>query len=217
MSEGVEVDDTDNKDEDEDVPAEEVDLQALEIVRQESREVLTEQIRLLNDIDDKAMRSVRTAVLFIGLVISAIQLSNQPVTFNQIGSWPFRLASGGLTSLLISVLLGIYTYSVSKPDLGVSEDHRTDVVQGAFSKGEWLRFQLDEYDEWTDNMNTMNTKNAVLFHSSLAAAVLGIFSLLLSAIWTIDAPWDEILLPAGVAVVVVLVVTGVLWRFRNKD
>ncbi|ELY83492.1 hypothetical protein [Natrinema altunense] len=47
-------------------PAEKVDIEALEIVRKESREVLEEQISLLGDIDGKTMRTVRTAVLFIG-------------------------------------------------------------------------------------------------------------------------------------------------------
>jgi hypothetical protein len=54
-------------------PAEEVETGALEVVRKESREVLKHQIELLGDIDDKAMRTVRTSVLFIGLVISAIR------------------------------------------------------------------------------------------------------------------------------------------------
>lgn len=193
-----------------DAPAETVDTAALETVRSESRDVLSEQIRLLNDIDDKAMRSVRTAVLFIGLVVTAVQISEDPTAFTDLGPWPFRLAVGGVSFLLTSVLLGIYTYSVSEPEFGVSEDHRNDVVQGGFSRHEWLLFQLNEYDEWTESMSKVNQRNATLLHGTLVATVLGIGSLLVSIAWAAEITATRIVPPIVVAAVLVVVPTVVL-------
>lgn len=191
-------------------PAEAVDTEALETVRVESRKVLSEQIRLLNDIDDKAMRSVRTAVLFIGLVVTAVQISDDPTAFAELDAWPFRLAVGGVSFLLTSVLLGIYTYSVSEPEFGVSDGHRNDVVQGGFSRHEWLVFQLNEYDEWTDSMSEVNEQNATLLHGTLVATVLGVVSLLCSIALTAEIPYERLAPPVIAAALLVLVPTVVL-------
>jgi len=194
----------------EEAPAEAVETDALETVRRESRSVLSEQLQLLNDIDDKAMRSVRTSVLFVGLVVSAVQVSDDPTVLTDLSTWPFRFATGGVFLLMLSILLGVYTYSVSNPEFGVSEDHRNDVVQGGYSHHEWLLLQLTEYDEWTESMSEVNEKNATLLHATLASSVLGVGSLLLSIVWTADVTWNRIVWPALAAVLVVLVPTGVL-------
>jgi len=192
---------------------EEVSTAALKIVRNESREVLSEQIRLLNDLDDKAMRSVRTSVLFIGLVISAIQISNEPPTVSTIGIWPFRLATGGVTFLILSVITGIYTYSDSDPNFGVSNDHRKDVVEGEFTEREWLLFQLDEYDEWTDSMTDINERNVVGLHTTLVSAVIGVIALLLSAIWSAGVDFSQVITPILITTSVFILIAVVLsWR-----
>jgi hypothetical protein len=196
-------------------PAEEVETGALEVVRKESREVLKHQIELLGDIDDKAMRTVRTSVLFIGLVISAIQISGDTININELSTWPFRLATGGVTFLLISIVAGIWTYSVSDPDFGVSDGHRQDVVAGGFTKREWLLFQLNEYDEWTDSMSETNENNVVGLHTTLFSLVTGVFALLFSVMLTMDFNAIRLVLPIVGAVVIVLLVTVVLWMTRR--
>lgn len=160
--------------------AEGVDTAALETVRTESRHVLSEQLRLLNDIDDKAMRSVRTSVILLGLVVSAVQLGNSSLAVTKLGPWPFGFGMTGVCLLLLSVLTGVQTYSVSRPAFGVSDEHRADVVEGNYSEHEWLRFQLREYDQWIDSATQMNDENAVLLHATLSSMVLGVLSLLVS-------------------------------------
>lgn len=197
------------------IPAEEVDTEALEIVREESREVLNEQLSLLSDIDDKAMRTVRTSVLFIGLVISAIQLSGTPIAVEEIGRWPFRLATAGVTFLLASIVAGIWTYSVSDPDFGVSSDHRKDIVAGGYTEREWLLLQLNEYDEWTDSMRDTNETNVVGLHATLFSLIAGVLSLLLSAVLTMGISFGDFIYPIAFTILIVLGITTVLWVARR--
>lgn len=197
-------------------PAAAVETEAMEVVRQESRNVLDEQIALLSDIDDKAMRTVRTSVLLVGLVISAIQLSDSSISVDAIGTWPFRLAAAGVTFLLVSIVAGIYTYSVSDPEFGVSADHRTDVVAGAYTEHEWLRFQLNEYDEWTESMRETNENNVVGLHVTLFSLVAGLLSLLSSVVWTTEITSGTLFWPAVAAVLLVALVAAVLWVTRGN-
>lgn len=196
------------------IPAMEVEVEALEIVRKESRVVLKEQLEFLSDIDDKAMRTVRTSVLFIGLVISAIQLSGDPISIQEMGKWPFRFSTAGVTFLLASIIAGIYTYSVSDLDFGVSNGHRKDVVAGGFTEREWLIFQLSEYNQWTDSMGETNKNNVVGLHATLFSLVAGVLSLLVSGVLTMDIELGRFSLPAIVAILIVVVVTVVLWMAR---
>lgn len=57
----------DESEENEALPA---DLEALRTAHTEARTVLDHQIELLNDSDDKAMRTVRITLLIIGLIVS---------------------------------------------------------------------------------------------------------------------------------------------------
>lgn len=194
-----------------------VDKEALQTVRRESREVLTERIRLLRDLDDKAMRTVRTSVLFIGLVISAIQVSDGSFSSVSTSSPSFQIGVGGVTFLLISIILGVYTYSASEPDFGVSDGHRSDVVEGEFSEKEWLLFQLGEYNEWIRNMREMTEKNVVGLHLTLFTATTGVVALLLSVVYSAGWNYKPLLVPALIAVIFSIIVGATLYGTAGSD
>lgn len=177
-----------------------VEKEALQVVRRESREVLSERIHLLKDLDDKAMRTVRTSVLFIGLVISAIQVSDGSFSEVETTSTSFQLGVGGVSFLLLSIILGVWTYSASEPDFGISDDHRTDVVDGEFTEKEWLLFQLGEYNEWIGNMRSLTEKNVLGLHLTLFTATAGVLALLLSVVHSIGWKIDRLILPAVVTI-----------------
>jgi hypothetical protein len=187
-----------------------VDTEALETVRKESRQVLSEQLRLLNDIDDKAMRSVRTSVILLGLVVSAVQLGNSSLSVAKLGSWSFGFGMTGVCLLLLSVVTGVQTYSVSRPAFGVSDEHRADVVEGNYSEHEWLQFQLREYDQWIDSATQMNNKNAVLLHATLSSMVLGVLSLLVSVSASVGVRPKRALVSVGIAAALFTLVTILL-------
>jgi hypothetical protein len=197
------------------VPAEEVAVEALETVRSESRHVLTEQISLLNDIDDKAMRSVRTSVLFIGLIISAIQISGGLPPISDLGLWSFRFGATGVCLLLISMAVGVYTYSVSDPPFGVSSEHRNEIVAGGYSRREWLLFQLNEYDEWIDTASAVSNRNIAWLHATLFSLVSGVFFLLASVLLSARFDFSQIIFPVFFATGVSILVTIALHRLKR--
>lgn len=53
-----------------------VDIEVLRSACEESRLVLDHQLDVLGEIDDKAIWSVRTAVIVLGLVISAVSFAD---------------------------------------------------------------------------------------------------------------------------------------------
>src|SRR6056297_198841 len=105
---------------DEDTPMNEKDTtKALRSACQESREVLDYQLSVQDDIDDKAIWSVRTAVLVLGLLLSAGSLGD----ISQFLSFPWYvhgLAGFGIGLLLLSVYFGIGTYTMTETYPGVS-------------------------------------------------------------------------------------------------
>lgn len=193
--------------------AEQTDIEALRIARKESRTVLDEQVSLLNDIDDKAMRSVRTAVIFVGIVISAIQVSGGVEAVPSADTWVFRFSAAGVGFLIVSMVSGILTYSVSSASFGVSRGHREDVMLG-YSEREWLIFVLNEYDEWTEEMETTNKKNSIGLHTTLFSLVSGLVCLLLSLIHDLDYGLRELAVPPLVGLGITLAFAGVLYLFN---
>jgi hypothetical protein len=187
-----------------------VEKESLQVVRKESREVLSERIRLLRDLDDKAMRTVRTSVIFIGLVISAIQVSDGSFSSVSTSSLSFQVGVAGVSFLILSIIIGVGTYSASEPDLGVSDGHRTDVVEGEFNEREWLLFQLGEYNEWIRNTRTMTEKNVIGLHLTLFTATAGVISLLLSVVYSMGWKIGPLILPASSVVVISCLVGGIL-------
>lgn len=90
------------------------DIEALRLAREESRAVLDHQIDLLDDIDDKAMRTTRLALLLVALIVSVGQLMSP----DQIDNLDFYVRSSAVISTLLlfaSAFIGIGVYTVSDP------------------------------------------------------------------------------------------------------
>jgi hypothetical protein len=94
----------------------------------------------------------------------------------------------------------VWTYSASEPDFGISDDHRTDVVDGEFTEKEWLLFQLGEYNEWIGNMRSLTEKNVLGLHLTLYTETAGVLALLLSVVHSIGWKIDRLILPAVVTI-----------------
>lgn len=135
------------------------DTAALRITREESRSVLDHRLELSNDLDDKAMWTVRTAILLLTLLASAAAIEG----VSAVKSVPngakvsFGLAVGGLFA---TVFLGLGAYFVSTTTFGVGESHRREVRDVAYTEREWLEVLLDGYDAWIRQMDRRNEENA---------------------------------------------------------
>lgn len=128
------------------------DTAALRLTHEESRAVLDQQLEQLTELDTKAMWTVRTAVVLLGLIASVVGVIGIPVGTRFIlgATVAFGLAVCGL---FLTVFVGVGTYTVPTTHLGVGATHRREVRLEAYSERAWLEVLLDEYDRWTGRMN----------------------------------------------------------------
>ncbi|MFB6142502.1 MAG: hypothetical protein ABEJ30_04080 [Halorientalis sp.] len=137
----------------------ETDYEVLVETRREARTVLDHRISLLNDLDDKAMRTVRTAVLVLGLIFSAAGVTGSE-GIQRLSSWPLRFATLGVCGLFLTIVYGIVTYSDSETQLGPGRAFRREARTECYSKRQWLNLLLEGYDEWIDVVERVNERNA---------------------------------------------------------
>lgn len=123
------------------------DTEVLESACEESREVLNHQLSVQDDIDDKAIWSVRTSVLVLGLLLSAGSLGNIP-QFLTLPWYVHGLAGSGVSLLLLSVFFGIGTYTMTETYPGVSHQQRIRAHQQDYDYREWQSHLLLNY-QWS--------------------------------------------------------------------
>jgi hypothetical protein len=142
----------------------------------ESRAVLDHQIEFLNQMDDAALRTVRTAVIVIGIVVSAASLGSGD-RLGTLGSGSVGLAIGGICSLLFSIVLGVYTFRRSNATLGPSEDFALEVRHEEYDESEWYDLLLQGYHEWHGEMRTELAENAMHLYAVQGLLLLGMLLL----------------------------------------
>lgn len=138
----------------------------------ESRAVLDHEIDILNDIDDKAIWTVRTAVIIVGLVVSAASIAG-----NQGVSPPLSVkvtAGAGVAVLLATMGSGVLTYSISAPEPGISAQYRTAVLNEAISERAWRRELLEGYNRWIAQMQLVNEKNGFYLFLTQTLLLVGV-------------------------------------------
>jgi len=194
---------------------------------EESRLRMERQIDLLGDIDDKAMRTVRSAVLILGIGASAIglggsspirDLASQTGTryeISQFARWfpthaEFAIGYGTLSAMaLISVVfVGVGVYAVSSLPYGPSEETRLSAFQGR-SGAEIEAEVVEKYRSQTNALSPLieNNANGVIF--AQIGLLMGISTLVASAselvLSAIVAPaWTSLMLPGIVSLITVV-------------
>lgn len=157
------------------------DIEALRLTREESRIVLDHQIALQKDLDDKALRTVRLALVLIALVVSVAQLMEpSQVTPPEMGT--LLSVGAGVLGLSIAVFVGLGVYVETDVPFGVGPGHRREVTTQAYSEMGWLVVLLAEYDEWTDDARAANGVNALWLGRAQASMAIGVGYLFTSVI-----------------------------------
>lgn len=127
-------------------------VRTLRITRKEAREVLDTQLATITDIDEKAMRTVRIALLLVGIALSASAFPNAVMLVN----W---VTISAVFSLVLSILCGIVTYGASNPAVGVSRRYLTEAREVPYTEAEWLTLVIAGYDEWIADAEQLTTSN----------------------------------------------------------
>lgn len=154
---------------------------ALRLTHEEARTVLDHQIDVLGDIDDKAARTVRVTALLLGAVVSTLSLlGNSEPFINQGTAW-------GTVSLVLSIVLGTFTYGVSSPDLGASPKDIKCVLDRNYREDEWLTILLHSYETWIDRTNRLNRFNSLYLSLTQASLGIGLISLTVGVLDGLEA------------------------------
>lgn len=131
------------------------DIRSLRITHEEARTVLNHQISVLNDIDNKATKTVRITAVILGIVVSAPSIIKNPNTYiNPFTEW-------GVVGLVLSITLGIFTYSSSSPDLGPNSKDINRLLNNKYREDKWLVLLLNSYEDWIDRTQRVNRFNGI--------------------------------------------------------
>lgn len=155
------------------------DAAALRATRAEAREVLNYKLDVLDSLDDKATWTARTAVVVLGVLISAAGLSG-PSAVSTVGPWALALGTVGVGLLLCSVLVGVAAATDSEVNPGPGRSFRREVREEHYDEAEWNATLLDGYDEWIDTADDVTATNRTKLLAAQASLVAAILALVLA-------------------------------------
>lgn len=193
------------------------DDDARELALREARRQLDNQVQIVEGIDDKAMRTVRTAVLILGFVASTLGIAG-PDALRGLSLIPLLLLSFGVLCLFTAALTGIGTYAFTEYTLGISIDemqHDPDV-----GRTEWLDEALASYEQLIGSLEGKLNDNSEFVVEAQFALLAGVSSLLIGASMTlVTASYAvtpaEQLLALLLAVATESILVGVAMACRN--
>lgn len=135
------------------------DLEVLRSACEESRVVLDYQLEVLAEIDEKAIWSVRTAIIVLGLLISVGSLTDGSA-IRTLSPPVIGLATAGTLSLLFTIWFGLLAYHWSFEAFGIGPQERQAALSGRLDEREWLQMLLqDWYPEWIERQAMFNVYN----------------------------------------------------------
>lgn len=146
----------------------------LETTHREARSVVEAQRTVIADIDAKAMYTVRVIVVLVGVVVAASRIGG-PAMFH------FWLLTGGLAALLLSLGLGVATYTESNLFLGPNRAYIRQLVDDDVDAGTWEEDVCLRMADWIgENDDDLRLNARLLFLTQIS--LLGGVSLLVGAV-----------------------------------
>lgn len=141
---------------------------------QEARAVLEAQQTTVADIDEKAMRTVRTTVLLIGVIASAVKVARIEL---HVG-----LATIGSVFLFGSLAFGLATYDETDPYLGPNKGYIEQLAANEFRKT-WEQDLIETYGYWIKKNGEDIEFNSLLLRITQALLFIGMALLSLSLVF----------------------------------
>jgi hypothetical protein len=163
------------------------DVEVLRSACEESRVVLDDQLRELSTIGDKALWTVRTSMMVLGVVTSAASLGDAR-TLRQLHTGIQLLGLAGVGMLLTASVYGLGTYFGATRARGISPSYRNEARNGGLSEQEWRLGLLSGYDRWTQEMEAITDRYGTHLFRAQSVFILGVVAFVLTAvlsIWTV--------------------------------
>lgn len=137
-----------------------------EVTYEQGNRVLAAQKEDINDIDDKALRTVRITALIIGVGATGLQ-TVESVTINE------STAVLSLFLLFLSLVFGVLTYTESAEIVGPTADYLNKMRDGRHGS-EWEKDLLIQLPGWVSRNQEKVERNARVFSYCQAALILGV-------------------------------------------
>lgn len=146
------------------------DIEIARTAHSEARTVLDHQINTLNDIDDKALSTVRITIVLTGAIIGVASFGGgDDIALNN----PYII--WGSVNLILSILIGIITYSVTEPYTGTSPNDLETLLNNTEDELDMLSFLVKEgYKEWIEEAANLNSTNAKILELTQFALATGL-------------------------------------------
>ena len=159
------------------------DEAALEILREEAREVITAQLRQSEEIDSKALETIKVIAVLVGLVVSAAAISETPSLYLTV-----QLVQLGGILLFASFVVSITAYSSDRPYVGVGDGKLERHLQESPGKTDVLEDLVRSYSSW---IHHNNRELATDYWYLVMAQILLIcgFSVILLGVALEASPW----------------------------
>lgn len=156
------------------------DIDALRTAERASEREYDKLVASVEEIDDKAMRTVRTTVIILGFVVSAIGISG-PEALGEISVLPVFFGAWGVTMLLVSVMLGIATYAVTTYDAGVGPEYRETIIRTGVTGREALSVHVSLLDRSISELRTEVARESTALGFVQVLLVVGAIALVVAA------------------------------------
>lgn len=173
-----------------------------------ARRVYDRQITKLESIDDKAMRTARTAVLILGFIAAALTTAG-PGVLSDVSGLTASLGVIGAVSVFASAFLSVGVYTVTEYPVEIREGDLR--AANRVTNEEWRWVAIDRLDEASTEIEPEIEVNAEYLEQSQFLLLLGVFLLSYATGITVVArsygiaPWEQTVV-VGIIAAILLVV-----------
>jgi hypothetical protein len=158
----------------------EPDHETLRLAVEEARREYEAELSTLEEIDDKALRSVRTAVIVVGLVVSAVGVAG-PASVSILSIPEVAGTALAILLLMVTIISGIATATVSEYPSGVGTEYRAAMLSNAEHRKFTYKALVDQYNDFTDEVADEVAANESLLSTVQFSLAFGIYFLVAAA------------------------------------
>lgn len=149
-----------------------------------ARRVYDRQVATLENIDDKAMRTTRTAVLILGFIAGALTAAG-PDSVSDLSIVPTIIGSFGTLAVSGSAFMGVGIYTVTEYPVEIREGDLRSA--GRAPRSAWLDGAIGRLDDASTSIQAEIERNAEYLEVAQLLLITGSSSLLYATAVTVAA------------------------------